>query len=57
MIAVPCASQIFAWRLRGWGRWKGGRVMANTATLADVKPVLSAPVRIKTKRSGYGAND
>jgi hypothetical protein len=57
MIAVPCASQIFAWRLRGWGRWKGGRVMANTATLADVKLVLSAPVRIKTKRSGYGAND
>jgi hypothetical protein len=28
--------------------------MANTATLADVKLVLSAPVRIKTKRSGYG---
>ena len=21
--AVPCASRIFAWRLRGWGRWKG----------------------------------
>jgi len=31
--------------------------MANTATLADVKLVLSAPVRIKTKRSRYGAND
>ena len=29
-------------------------MMANTATLADVKPVLSAPVRRKTKRSGYG---
>jgi hypothetical protein len=27
---------------------------ANTATLADVKLVLSAPVRIQTKRSGYG---
>ena len=28
--------------------------MANTATLADVKLVLSAPVHIQTKRSGYG---
>ncbi len=27
---------------------------ANTATLADVKLVLSAPVRIQTRRSGYG---
>jgi hypothetical protein len=26
---------------------------ADTATLADVKLVLSAPVRIQTKRSGY----
>jgi hypothetical protein len=25
----------------------------NTATLADVKLVLAAPVRIQTKRSGY----
>ena len=29
-------------------------MMANTATLADVKLVLSAPVHIQTKRSGYG---
>jgi hypothetical protein len=28
--------------------------MANTATLADLKLVLSTPVRIKTKRRGYG---
>ncbi len=28
--------------------------MANTTTLADVKLVLSAPVHIQTKRSGYG---
>jgi hypothetical protein len=27
---------------------------ANTATLADVKLVLSAPIRIQTKRGGYG---
>lgn len=27
---------------------------ADAATLADVKLVLSAPVRIQTKRSGYG---
>jgi len=27
---------------------------ANTALLADVKLVLSAPVRIQTKRTGYG---
>jgi alpha-ketoglutarate-dependent taurine dioxygenase len=32
---------------------RGGSMKANTATLADVKLVLSAPKHIQTKRCGY----